>query len=228
MCGRFALSTPDHILAELFQLLRMPSLQPRYNIAPAQPVAVVRSVPEGSGREMTVCRWGLVPSWAKDPAIGARMINARAEGVAEKPSFRGPLRSKRCLIPADGFYEWAKAGTRKQPHFITMKDGSPFAFAGLWDAWAAPDGSALETCAIVTTAPNEVVAPIHDRMPAILERKDYGRWLSRDALVAELLTLLRPYPAGAMKAYPVGLDVNTPRNDGPSCRAPRPDVGGGR
>jgi putative SOS response-associated peptidase YedK len=220
MCGRFALATPEHVLAELFRLLKLPPLAPRYNIAPTQPVAVVRGTPAGGGREMAFCRWGLVPAWAKDPAVGARMVNARAEGVAEKPSFRGPMRSKRCLIPADGFYEWARAGRRKQPHFIRMRDGGPFAFAGLWEAWPAPDGSSMETCAILTTTPNERVAPIHDRMPVILDRADHDRWLSRNALVSELLTLLRPCPAGAMTSHPVGLQVNNPRHDGPDCAAP--------
>ena len=220
MCGRFTLGTPDHILAELFQLLNMPPLKPRYNIAPTQPVAVVQTSASGSGRDMDLVRWGLVPSWAKDPSIGARMINARAEGVAEKPSFRGPFRSKRCLIPADGFYEWAKAGARKQPYHFRLKDGGPFAFAGLWDAWAAPDGSTLETCAIITTTPNEAVAPVHDRMPVILDRHDHERWLSRDALVGELLALLRPCPASILEARPVGPHVNNPRNDGPECTVP--------
>jgi putative SOS response-associated peptidase YedK len=223
MCGRFSLVTPEYILAELFQLLRTPPLKPRYNIAPTQPVAVVRLRPDRPEREMTFCRWGLIPAWAKDPSVGARLINARAEGVESKPSFRGPLRTKRCLIPADGFYEWERKGTRKQPHLIARKDGRPFAMAGLWEAWAAPDGSGVETCAILTTTPNEVVAPIHDRMPVILDREVHDRWLSRDALVSELLALLRPCPAPLLTSHPVAATVNNPGHDGPDCAAPPVD-----
>jgi putative SOS response-associated peptidase YedK len=220
MCGRFALATPEHVLAELFRLLRTPVLSPRFNIAPTQPVAVVRTREGGDVREMAFCRWGLIPAWSRDPSVGARMINARSEGLEDKPSFRGPLRSRRCLIPADGFYEWAHSGTRKQPHFIRMKDGQPFAMAGLWETWAAPDGSAVETCTILTTTPNEVVAPVHDRMPVILERKDHDPWLSRDSLVRDLLALLKPHPAPVMTVHPVGPHVNNPRNNGPECAAP--------
>jgi putative SOS response-associated peptidase YedK len=206
--------------------MRLPSLQARYNIAPTQPVMVVRRAEGGPGREMTACRWGLVPSWAKDPSIEGRAFNARSEGVAEKPMFRGPLRSKRCLVPADGFYEWAKAGPRKQPHYIRRKDGSPFAFAGLWDAWASPDGTVLETCTILTTSPNAAVAPIHDRMPVILDRADYDRWLTREALVKELLALLRPCPAEVLTSHPVGPHVNRASNDGPECVRPATEVPG--
>ncbi len=148
------------------------------------------------------------------------MINARSEGVTDRPAFRHLLRSRRCLIPADAFYEWAKAGTGKIPHRIRRKDGSPFAFAGLWDAWGARDGSVLETCTILTTVANDVVAPIHDRMPVILDGKDHGRWLSREARVEDLLPLLRPCPAEGLMAHPVGTRVNDPRNDDPACGDP--------
>lgn len=167
MCGRFTLRVPAAELVEIFRLLRRPDVQPRYNIAPTQPVAVVRRIDRG--RELSMLRWGLVPSWAKDPKIGARMINARAETVATKPAFRTALRRRRCLVPADGFYEWAKsAGGTKQPHYITRRDGRPFAFAGLWESWDGPDGSSIESCTIVTTEANDLVGRIHDRMPVIL------------------------------------------------------------
>jgi putative SOS response-associated peptidase YedK len=163
----------------------------------------------------------LIPSWAKERAVGARMINARAETVAEKPAFRAALRARRCLIVADGFYEWQKDGARKVPHYVRMRDGRPFAFAGLWERWAPGQERPVESCVIVTTTPNEVLAPIHDRMPVILAAADFARWIDpemRDAAAA--LTLLRPYPAEQLEAYPVGLRVNNPGNDDPTCIAP--------
>ena len=217
MCGRFTMASPGAVIAELFELPEVPQLAPRWNIAPTQAVAAVRASAAG-GRELVGLHWGLIPSWAKERAIGARMINARAETVAEKPAFRAALRARRCLVVADGFYEWQKAGARKQPWHIRMRDGRPFAFAGLWEHWAAGPDEVLDSCTIVTTTPNGVVAPIHDRMPVILERGDYAVWLDpgqRDP--ASLLPLLRPHPEAAMEAYPVGLRVNSPANDDAAC-----------
>jgi putative SOS response-associated peptidase YedK len=220
MCGRYTLATPDEVIAELFDLPEPPCLAPRWNIAPTQPVAVVRTGDTGE-RELASLHWGLIPSWAKERSIGARMINARAETVADKPAFRSALRARRCLIVADGFFEWQKAGPRKQPHYVRMRDWRPFAFAGLWERWAPGQEQPVESCVIVTTTPNEVLAPIHDRMPVILAAADFARWLdpeTRDAAAA--LTLLRPYPAEELEAYPVGLRVNNPANDDPACIVP--------
>ena len=177
MCGRFTLFEPDKVLAKEFGVSDFPPRSPRYNIAPSQPIAAVRAVPAGSGRELALLRWGLIPSWSKDPAIGNRLINARAETAKEKPSFRNAFRRHRCLIPASGFYEWLRWERGKQPYFVRMRDGHPFAFAGLWDRWESPDKGVIETCTILTTAANDVLAPIHDRMPVILPPREYDRWL---------------------------------------------------
>jgi putative SOS response-associated peptidase YedK len=219
MCGRFTLATPGQTIAEAFELQSAPELKPRYNISPTQGVAAIRAA--GAGRELVTLHWGLIPSWSKDAAIGARMINARGETAAEKPSFRAPFRSRRCLILADGFYEWRRDGERKQPFHICMSDRRPFAFAGLWDRWAAPDGEPVESCTIVTTAPNELLAPIHDRMPVILPPAAYAPWLDPARRDKERLQeFLQPFPASLMKAYPVSPRVNNPRNDDRDCIAP--------
>jgi putative SOS response-associated peptidase YedK len=157
--------------------LDFPPRSLRYNIAPSQPIAAVRAVPAGSGRELALLRWGLIPSWSKDPAIGNQLINARAETAHEKSSFRNAFRRHRCLIPTSGFYEWLRWERGKQPYFVRMRDSHPFAFAGLWDRWESPDEGAIETCTILTTAANAVLAPIHDRMPVILPPWEYSRWL---------------------------------------------------
>jgi len=220
MCGRFTQAAPDDQIAELFDLPSKPTLVPRYNIAPTQGVAAVRSAPAGE-RELVVLHWGLIPSWAKDSSVGSRMINARAETLAEKPAFRAALRSRRCLIVADGFYEWQKLGARKQPYFIGLRDGGPFGFAGLWERWSGEGGEAVESCTIVTTSANETIAPIHDRMPVILERGDHAAWL--DPAVGDpgrLLPLLRPLDPAAVRAFPVSLLVNNPANDVAACREP--------
>ncbi len=211
MCGRYELHTHPAALALAFGLPAPPSVAPRYNIAPMQDVPVVRLAQAG-GRELAFVRWGLVPRWAKDPSIGARMINARAETLAEKPSFRTALRRHRCLIPADGFYEWkATAAGGKQPIHIGMKDGATFAFAGLTERWMAPEGEVLDTCTIITTQANALLAPLHDRMPAIVAPADYGRWL--DTANADVDALFAPYPADAMTYYPVSTRVNSVRHD---------------
>ncbi len=219
MCGRFTQAAPGEVIAELFELPEVPSLAPRYNIAPTQDVAVVRTAANGR-RELALLHWGLVPSWAKDRSIGSRMINARAESAAEKPAFRAALRARRCLVVADGFYEWQRLGARKQPYFISFRDRRPFAFAGLWERWHGEGGAALDSCAILTTTPNDVVAPVHDRMPVILAPEEYGTWIAADARdPGRLAPLLRPHPADGMCAYPVGLRVNSPANDDASCIA---------
>lgn len=177
MCGRFTLFEPDQVLAREFGVSDFPPRSPRYNIAPSQPITAVRAAPSGSGREIALLRWGLIPSWSKDPATGNRLINARAETAREKPSFRNAFRRHRCLIPTSGFYEWQRQERGKQPYFIRMRNGHPFAFAGLWDRWERPDEGAVETCTILTTAANDVLAPIHDRMPVIVPPGEYDRWL---------------------------------------------------
>jgi len=223
MCGRFTLRAPASVVAEQFGVLDAEPLRPRYNIAPTQPVAVVRRGPKSTDapRQLVMLRWGLVPSWAKDPKIGNRLINARAETVAEKPAFRSALRRRRCLVAADGFYEWRQAGKARQPYFIHLVDDRPFAFAGLWELWEGPDHTVLETCALITTEANALMASIHDRMPVILSPDDYALWL--DPAIQdpkELQPLLRPYPSEAMAAHPVSTHVNNPRNDDPRCVAP--------
>jgi putative SOS response-associated peptidase YedK len=220
MCGRFALTDPDADLAVQFGLPDIPDLQPRYNIAPTQPVAAVRVRPRGRVREMALLRWGLVPFWAKDPKIGARMINARSETVSEKPAFRDAFRRRRCLIVADGFYEWQKSNGSKQPHFIRLHDGRPFAFAGLWERWQGAE-TEIESCTLLTTEPNELLLPVHNRMPVILHPSDYDIWLDTELENADLLRrLLRPFPSRLMQAYPVSRFVNSPSNDDPRCIAP--------
>jgi putative SOS response-associated peptidase YedK len=193
-------------------------LSPRYNIAPTQAVAVVRAG-EG-GRRLDGLRWGLIPSWAKDEALGDRMINARAETLAEKPAFRSAFRARRCLIVADGFYEWRKVGGRKQPHCIAFRDRRPFGFAGLWERWEGGADGPVESCTIVTTSANEVVAPIHDRMPVILDPMEFTLWLDPGVTdTSRVADLLRPYAPDLLEAYPVSLLVNNPANDSPACTA---------
>ncbi len=222
MCGRFTLTLDGVALQQAFPQFRIPaSLAPRYNIAPTQPVAVV---PNDGQRRVDFFLWGLIPAWAKDPRIGNRLINARAETAAQKPSFRAPFRRRRCLILADGFYEWQRApGGKgpKQPYRILLRDGRPFAFAGLWERWQAPDGSEIYSCTILTTQANPLVAQVHDRMPVILAPEDYDRWLTPGEAAPEVLQpLLRPFPADAMTLYPVSSRVNSPQRDDPDCIRP--------
>ena len=206
---------------DLFDLPEWSPVPPRYNVAPSQAVPVVLLNRETTFREVRRMRWGLVPFWAKDPSIGDRMINARAETVAAKPAFRRPFRERRCLIPADGFYEWQRQGRQKQPWYIRRRDGEPFAFAGLWDLWQPPGEEPLESCTIVTTAPNALLAPIHDRMPVILARPDFPRWLDPTYQDLEALTrLLVPCPVEDFETFPVSLRVNNPANEGAECRTP--------
>ena len=224
MCGRFTLRTPAAELAEIFEVAARPNLAARYNIAPGQDILVTRAAGgEGGGREFAMLRWGLVPHWAKDPAIGNRMINARAETVAEKPSFRDPFHRRRCLVPADGFYEWRKTPDgAKQPYHIRLSDDAPFAIAGLWDSWCAPDGESLETCSLITTEANRTLAPIHHRMPVILPRDAYHSWLDGQSTPDALGALLRPYPPDDLAACAVSRRVNTAGHDDAACLEPAP------
>ncbi len=224
MCGRFTLTSPEQDLLLHFLLPEAPAREPRYNVAPGQPVAAVRIARDGSQRELVPLSWGLIPSWAKDPKLGARMINARAETAAEKPSFRNAFRRRRCLVPADGFYEWQKSEAGKQPFYIRLQGGGTFAFAGLWEFWRGPEGETIESCALLTTQPNSLLRPLHDRMPVILPRSDYALWLDPEVQTVERLQpLLVPYPAERMEAYPVGRYVNSPENEGPRCIEPLSD-----
>jgi putative SOS response-associated peptidase YedK len=224
MCGRFTLHTSPEQIAAQFGV-EEPQLADRYNIAPTQPVGIVRLDRSATGREWALVHWGLIPSWAKEPSIGARMINARGETVAEKPSFRAAMRRRRCLLPADGFYEWKREGRGKQPYYIRLRSQEPFAFAGLWETWMSPDGSELESCTLITTEPNELMATLHDRMPVILAPEDYEQWLGtgKDADAREidqLRHLIRPFDAKLMEAYPVSQKVNNPQHEGPANITP--------
>lgn len=217
MCGRYTLSAPVGALAEEFGLTGpLPELQPSYNVAPTQEVPAVVAGGDG-GRKLEMLKWGLIPSWADDPGIGARMINARSETVAEKPSFRRAFKERRCLIPADGFYEWQRTSDGKQPYYLRTKSGRPFAFAGLWESWDG-DGSEIRSCTILTTDANDLVGEVHHRMPVILPPEDYELWLDPDVRKpGELLPLLAPYPANDMETYQVSRRVNSPSNNDPDC-----------
>jgi putative SOS response-associated peptidase YedK len=213
MCGRFTQRADSKKIAKEFKVAEVPAVEARYNIAPTQEVLAVYE--HEDGREATFFKWGLVPAWAKDTSMGARLINARSETVAEKPAFRAAFKQRRCLIPADGFYEWQRKDGRKQPFFFHLRDERPFGFAGLWERWEGKGGAVINSCAILTTEANEVLRPVHDRMPVILHPEDYKLWLGADARELDLVKeMLRPYPAEEMLAYPVGTSVNSPRNQG--------------
>ena len=223
MCGRYTLTCTPDVIAEEFRLEAIPALHPRYNVVPSQGVACVRARLQAQvwKREAVNLRWGLIPSWARDPAMGMKLINARVETVAKKPSFQKPFRERRCLVLADGYYEWKWEGTRKQPYHIRLKNERPFAFAGLWDRWNDGAGKTIESCAVLTTKPNERLASIHDRMPVILHPVAYEPWLDpvlHDA--TRLVPFLMPYPADAMIAVPVSGRVNDPRVDDARCLEP--------
>jgi len=223
MCGRYTLKTPVERLSEQFQFPKIIPVKPRYNIAPSQDVAVVHRLPDDRDRRLAMLRWGLIPAWVKDPAKPQQPINARAGTAAEKPMFRDAFRRRRCLIPADGFYEWQQEGGRKQPVYIHMKDGEPFAFAGLWEHWEKPGQEPIDSCVILTTEPNELLAQVHNRMPVILDPTDYEQWLDPAVQdVSRLTPLLRPYPSEEMKFYPVNLRVNNPKHDDLLCVEPLP------
>ena len=247
MCGRYTIRLLQPIV-DMFGVALPDDFPTRYNVAPTEDVPVVRAAPAPgasggadarAGMRLDLLHWGLVPSWADDPSVGNRMINARAETAATRPAFRDAMRRRRCLVPADGFYEWKKLddadssgrggataaanprgkahkAPRKQPYLFRMKNDRPFAFAGLWDTWWR-DGEKLESFTILTTSPNELVAPVHDRMPVIIVPEDYARWLDPERNATDVQDLLRPYAAGEMEAIPVSKHVNTPANDDPRC-----------
>ncbi len=241
MCGRFTLRAAAQQVAEQFALFEVPPLAPRFNIAPTQPAPVVRLARAeaelvarlGAGepppldrqatrkpgplREFALLHWGLIPHWVKDPKIGTRMINARAESVFQKPAFRDAMRRRRCLVVADGFYEWRKTHSGKQPYFIHRQDDRPFAFAGLWESWQDPEGQRLESCTIITTQASRVLQPLHDRMPVILPAEQYARWLDTAVTAEEVQALLVPCESEPLEVHPVGPLVNNPRNDSPQC-----------
>ncbi len=223
MCGRFKVARKKEILEEAFDAeddWSGADWKPRYNVAPGQRIAAVRQDADKPARRMSALHWGLIPFWAGDASIGYKMINARAETVAAKPSFREPLRRRRCLIPADGFYEWKHAGKEKLPFCFTLADESVFGFAGLWDRWKNPQGELVESCTILTTGPNALMRDVHDRMPVILAPDAYDLWLDPGfGNVEELQPLLQPYPAAAMRRYRVGPRVNQVKDDDPECAA---------
>jgi putative SOS response-associated peptidase YedK len=219
MCGRYTYFPREFsYLRVAWNVDEIFGLMPRYNIAPSQEAPVI--VQADSKRKIELFRWGLIPWWARDPAIGKKMINARAKTLAKKPAFRGLLGNRRCLVLADGFYDWRKEGKGKVPMHFKLKSGEPFTFAGLWDIWKHPDGSLLRTYTIVTTEPNDVLRPIHNRMPAMLSNDDGQKWLAVDDEIAHALTLLKPYPPQMMEGYDMSPLVNNPRNDLPECVRP--------
>lgn len=223
MCGRFTLHLPIEILERIFGSFTIRDVRPRYNIAPTQQVVVFRGYPDGT-IHADLLKWGLIPAWAKGPSIGPGMINARSETLAGKPAFRSALKHRRCIIPANGFYEWQSVAGKKKPLYVRMKDNGPMLFAGLWDNWKSPEGGVIESCTIVTTSANDLIKPLHDRMPAILDCKEINLWLDLHVTDPERLRpLLKPYPSGEMEIYPVREIVNSPRNDTAECVLPLND-----
>jgi putative SOS response-associated peptidase YedK len=222
MCGRYRLSRRKQVVEEYFDTVSdEPNWNPRYNIAPTQPIPIIRQSPKEPVREMSLIRWGLIPSWARDPSISAKMINARSETAGTKPAFRDPLTSRRCLVPADGFYEWKRAGKAKQPYCFEVNDGELFAFAGLWDRWKDPSGQWVKSCSILTTTPNAVTSAVHDRMPVILDRADYDLWLDPGFTdVTAVSEMLKPFDARLMRSYPVSTRINHAANDDEECAKP--------
>jgi putative SOS response-associated peptidase YedK len=219
MCGRFVITSSPESIRRVFAYEDQPNFPPRYNVAPTQPVPIVRL--EAGRRRFVLMRWGLIPSWVKDPKEFALLINARIEGLTEKPSFRAAVKRRRCLVPADGFYEWQKAGKAKRPFFIRPRAGGPIAFAGLWETWADRDGGEIDTMAIVTCAANRTLAAIHDRMPAIVAPKNFDAWLDAEKVEAkQAVALLGPAPDDLLVAEEISTRVNNVRNDGPELIAP--------
>ena len=218
MCGRFALTHGTQLIVEHFGISNLPPIVARYNIAPSQSILSLRSSPEG----MQWCwlRWGLIPSWSKDPVIGHKLINGKAETLSQKPSFRSALKKRRCLIPASGFYEWQLQGKQKQPYYFSLKDTGLMAFAGLWELWESSEGEVIESCTIITTSANETVKTVHERMPVILYPDSYDLWLKGDKVESpsdELLALLTPYAAEKMSVWPVSKVVNNAKYDKEDC-----------
>lgn len=222
MCGRYRLSRRKQIIEEHFDTADWrDEWNPRFNIAPTQPVPVIRQHPKEPIRQVSIMRWGLIPHWAKDASAAAGMMNARSETAATKPAFRDPLKFRRCLIPADGFYEWKRTGTSKQPFCFEVREGELFAFAGLWDGWKDPNGQWVKTCSILTTTPNAVTSAVHDRMPVILDPESYDLWLDPTMQnVAAIFDMLKPFDAGLMRCYPVSTRINHVVNDDEECSRP--------
>jgi putative SOS response-associated peptidase YedK len=222
MCGRYRLSRRKQLVEEYFDTADwQDDWSPRYNIAPTQPVPVIRQHPKEPVRQLALMRWGLIPSWAHDPSAAAKMINARSETAATKPAFRDPLKFRRCLIPADAFYEWQRTAKSKQPFCFEVNGGELFAFAGLWDRWKDPSGQWVKSCSILTTTPNTVTSAVHDRMPVILDPNDYDLWLDpgmNDGGTAS--ELLKPYDTRLMRCYPVSTRINHVANDDEECSRP--------
>lgn len=227
MCGRYRLSRRKQIIEEHFDTADwQDDWNPRFNVAPTQPVPVIRQHPKEPIRQVSMMRWGLIPNWAKDPSMAQNTINAKSETAATKPAFRDPLRFRRCLIPADGFYEWKKTGVSKQPFCFEVRDGELFAFAGLWDGWKDPSGQWVRTCSILTTTPNAVTSAVHDRMPVILDPDSYDLWLDPAMQnVAVISELLKPFDARLMRCYPVSTRINHVANDDEECSRPEEPIG---
>lgn len=221
MCGRFALKAPVAELAAHFGLDESVDLAPRYNIAPGTDIPAIRLSPEGK-RVMHMLRWGLVPHWAKDPSIGASLCNARGETVAKKPSFRDAFKRRRCLVPADGFYEWKTEGRQKQPYYFSIKSGESFALGGLWESWRAPDCDILRTCCLITVNPNEIMLPVHDRMPVIVSPDNYEEWLTGESDVVQ--ALVKPFPTEEMQAWAVNRRVSRSGEEGADLICPANDA----
>jgi putative SOS response-associated peptidase YedK len=222
MCGRYASYTAPEAMRRLFRYAGMPNFPPRYNIAPTQPIAIVRLL-EGE-RQFALVRWGLIPAWVKDPKAVSLMFNARAETAAEKPAYRNAMKRRRCLVPADGFYEWKREGERKRPHWVHPRAGGPIAFAGLWETWMGPNGEELETAAIVTTAANDTLKPLHDRMPVVIQPDAFDLWLDPNADPQMAASLMRPAPNDFFEAYEVSNAVGRVANDDPSLLTPASEM----
>jgi len=221
MCGRFARTSPVEIFTKLFDAAGVDDLPPSYNVAPTQSLLVARNTAEGT-HELAMLHWGLIPFWSKGRDPKYSMINARADSVASKPAYREPFKRRRCLIAADGFYEWKRLGNGKQPYFIRLRGGQPFVFAGLWDHWAVEGQEPIDSCTIITCDANPLVGEIHDRMPVILPPKVYSEWLDTTTKPARLQALLKPYPDTLMETWAVGTDVNSPRNNSAELINPLP------
>jgi putative SOS response-associated peptidase YedK len=211
MCGRYAVTSSPEAIRALFRYPELPNFPPRYNVAPTQPIAIVRVV-EGK-RQFALVRWGFIPAWVKDPKTVSLLINARGETVLDKPAYRNAMKRRRCLVPADGFYEWKRDGDRSRPYWVHPRAGGPIAFAGLWETWAGPNGEEVETAAIVTTRANRTLAPIHDRMPVVVPPEAFDLWLNPDVDAQTAATLIAPAPDDALEAYPVSSAVNRVAND---------------
>jgi putative SOS response-associated peptidase YedK len=226
VCGRITLSTPARVVAEHFELAALPELVPRWNVAPGQPVAVVRQRRSTGERALELRRWGLVPPWARDASGGGRLVNARVESAAQLPAFRRAFRERRCLVPADGFYEWQTRGKRfRQPYHVRPARGPLFALAGLYERWQGGDGERVDSCTVLTTRADAAMARLHDRMPVILPREAWSAWLDPGlADPGRLHELLAASPAEALELHPVGLRVNDPRHDDPECARPVPEI----